>query len=363
MALPAQWTVAEPAQIVSTLLDALLGMLRLGFVFVRLHDPEGGDPFETMRAAEALQDRDFDLSVATAPLGLRGELGIVVAGCPRSDFPTQTERLLLDVAANQATFGLQRASRLREVERNSRVLVDSIPGLVAILTAAGEVDVVNHELVEYCGQPLEAMRQWGTNGTVHFDDLPRVGPVFTQAITAGDPYDFEARIRRFDGVYRWCQVRGLPLRDTNGGIARWYVLITDVDERKRAAEALAASERNLKLTIDTIPALAWSARPDGSAEFFNQHYLNFIGFSAEQASGWGWTAAVHPEDVNGLSATWQHIMASEEPGEAEARLRRDDGTYRWFLFRINPLRDEFGAIVKWYGVSTDIEDRKRAESS
>ena len=211
---------------------------------------------------------------------------------------------------------------LSESERSSRVIVDTIPGLVAILTADGEVDVVNHELVEYCGQPLEAMRQWGTNGTVHSDDLPRVGQVFTQAITAGDPYDFEARIRRFDGGYRWCQIRGLPLRDTNGRIARWYVLLTDIDERKHAEDALRASERNLKLITDTIPALAWSARPDGSADFFNQHYLDFIGLSADQASGWGWTAAVHPEDVNGLAATWQRIRVSEAPGEAEARLRR-----------------------------------------
>ena len=209
-------------------------------------------------------------------------------------------------------------------ERESRVMVDTIPGLVAILTPAGDVDVVNHELVEYCGQPLEAMRQWGMSGTVHSDDLPHVGQVFTQAIAAGDPYDFEARIRRFDGIYRWGQVRGLPLRDTNGRIARWYVVLTDIDQRKRAEDALRASERSLKLIIDTIPALAWSARPDGSAEFFNQHYLNFIGLSAKQASGWGWMAAVHPDDLNDLSATWQRIKASEAPGEAEARLRRHE---------------------------------------
>jgi PAS domain S-box-containing protein len=246
-------------------------------------------------------------------------------------------------------------------ERESRVIVDTIPGLVAILTAAGEVDVVNQELVEYCGQPLEAMRQWGTNGTVHLDDLPHVGQVFTPAIAAGDPYDFEARIRRFDGSYRWCQVRGLPFRDPAGQVVRWYVLLTDIDERKRAEEALRASERNLKLIIDTIPAMAWSRRPDGSVEFFNQHYLDFTGRSAEQATGWGWKTAVHPDDLNGLVATWERLVASTAPGEAEARLRRHDGQYRWFLFRANPLRDETGTIVKWFGINIDIDDLKRAE--
>ena len=176
------------------------------------------------------------------------------------------------------------------------------------------------------------------------------------------PYVFEARIRRFDGVYRWCQVRGLPLRDTAGQIVRWYVLISDVDDRKRAEHALLASERNLKLIVDTIPALAWSARPDGSADFFSQHYLDFIGLSTQQAGDWGWTAAVHPEDLDGLAMTWQRILASGRPGDAEARLRRKDGEYRWFLFRTNPLRDDTGNIVKWYGANTDIEDRKRAEA-
>ena len=185
--------------------------------------------------------------------------------------------------------------------------------------------------------------------------------LFTQSIASGEPFEIELRARRFDGVYRWFQSRGFPLQDTNGQIVRWYNLLIDIDERKRAEEALAASGRNLKLTIDTIPALAWTARPDGSAEFLNQHYLDFLGLSAEPASGWNWTSAVHPDDLAGLTATWQRLLASEAVGEAEARLRRYDGDYRWFLFRANPLRDETGSVVKWYGVNTDIEDRKRAE--
>src|SRR5262249_25488885 len=133
-------------------------------------------------------------------------------------------------------------------------------------------------------------------------------------------------------------------------------------ENARAEEALKRSERELKLTIDTIPALVWSAGPDGSVEFFNQHYLEFVGFSAGNASALGWTAAVHSDDLDGFSDTWRHIMASGEPGELEVRLRRFDGEYRWFLFRANPLRDEKGDIVKWYGLHTDIEARKRAEA-
>jgi PAS domain S-box-containing protein len=250
---------------------------------------------------------------------------------------------------------------LRESERESRLIVDSIPGLIAAFTPGGELEFVNRPIFEYFGKTLEELKRWGTDDTVHPEDNPRVVEVFTQSIASGDPFKVELRARRFDGVYRWFQSRGFPLRDPNGHIVRWYSLLIDIDERKGAEEALAASQRNLKLTIDTIPAMAWSARPDGSAEFVNQHYVDFTGLSAEQASGWGWTRAVHPEDIDGLTATWQHILASEAAGEAEARLRRHDGAYRWFFFRADPLRDESGAIVKWYGVSTDIEDRKRAE--
>ena len=250
---------------------------------------------------------------------------------------------------------------LRESERESRLIVDSIPGLIAAFTPAGEVEFVNRPILAYFGTTLEELKRWGSGGMTHPEDLPRVVEQFTRSIVSGDPFEFEVRARRFDGVYRWFQSRGFPLRDANGHIVRWYNLLIDIDERKRAEEALADRERNLKLIIDTIPALAWSARPDGSAEFFSQHYLDFIGLSAEQASGWGWTAAVHPDDLSGLGATWQRILASDAPGEAEVRLRRQDGEYRWFLFRVNPLRDEFGSIVKWYGTNTDIDDRRRAE--
>jgi PAS domain S-box-containing protein len=114
--------------------------------------------------------------------------------------------------------------------------------------------------------------------------------------------------------------------------------------------------------VDAIPTLAWSARPDGSAEFLNRRWLDYTGLSAEEALDWGWTAALHTEDRDRLMDFWRHLLASGEAGEIEARLRRYDGDYRWFLFRVEPVRDNHGGILKWYGANTDIEDRKRAEA-
>jgi PAS domain S-box-containing protein len=249
---------------------------------------------------------------------------------------------------------------LRESAHEARLIVDSVPGMVLIMTATGAVEFVNRQILDFLGKTLEELNS--LEMVIHPHDRSRVIDAWARSIATSEPLDVEHRVLRADGTYRWLHGRGLPLRDTSGNIVRWYTLLTDIDDRKHAEDAIRASERNLQLIIDTIPALAWSTRPDGWADFFNQHYLDFTGLSAEQASGWGWTVALHPDDRDGLATTWQRIMAAEAPGDAEARLRRHDGDYRWFLFRANPLRDESGAIVKWYGVNTDIEDRKRAEA-
>jgi len=132
---------------------------------------------------------------------------------------------------------------------------------------------------------------------------------------------------------------------------------------QKAAEALHLNERNLSLIINTIPTFAWSARPDGYRDFLNQRWLDYTGITKEQAAGWGWAEAIHPDDRQRVVEYWRSCLASGVPAETEARLRRFDGSYRWFLFRANPLQDESGRIVRWYGTNVDIEDRKRAEEA
>ncbi len=123
----------------------------------------------------------------------------------------------------------------------------------------------------------------------------------------------------------------------------------------------AASDDRFRLAIDTIPGLVWTAHPDGYIDFLNRRWLEYTGLTLEEASGWGWQAAVCPEDLPGLRDYWQSVLAAAAPGETEARLRRHDGVDRWFLFRAVPQYDERGNLIKWYGQTTDIEDRKRAE--
>jgi len=133
-------------------------------------------------------------------------------------------------------------------------------------------------------------------------------------------------------------------------------------EAKRTEDALRKSEDSLRMVIDTIPAMAWSVRPDGAVDFLNQRWLDYAGVSLEQYIR-APTGSIHPEDIPRVLEKWRADMAAGEPYEDEMRLRRADGEYRWFLIRTVPLRDEQGNIVKWYGTSTDIEDRKQAEDT
>jgi PAS domain S-box-containing protein len=126
---------------------------------------------------------------------------------------------------------------------------------------------------------------------------------------------------------------------------------------------LRRSEGELRDVLDSIPAIAWSALPDGSNSYINSRFVKYCGMLPEQVAGSGWHAATHPEDLERHNAKWLACVASGEPFEDEVRFRRADGRFRWHLQRGVPLRDEAGNIVKWYGVTTDIEDRKQAEEA
>jgi len=173
------------------------------------------------------------------------------------------------------------------------------------------------------------------------------------SLASGEPFEAEARVRWADGAYRWMLHRKMPLRDGEGNIVKWYGTSSDIEDLKRA-------EDRVRLIINTIPTMAWTVRPDGTVDFVNQRWLDYTGLSLEEEVEEP-TRAVHPEDLPRVMEKWLANMAAGEPSEDEMRLRRADGEYRWFLVRTAPLRDEQGNLVKWYGLSIDIEDRNRAE--
>ena len=240
-------------------------------------------------------------------------------------------------------------------------VIDTIPTLSWSMFPDGPNEFLSKRWHDYTGLSVEESRGWAWQTAFHPDDLPNLMEKWKEMLAAGEPGEQEARIRRYDGVYRWFLIRAAPFRDDSGNISRWYGTSTDIDDRKRAEDAVLANERNLGLIISTMPVLAWSAQSDGKVDFFNQRWLDYTGLSLAEARDWGWARVFHPEDLATVDNYWRSRIERGEPGEIEARLRRFDGSFRWFLFRANPLRAESGEIVKWYGTNTDIDDRKRAE--
>jgi len=250
---------------------------------------------------------------------------------------------------------------LRWNEQRLRLIVNSIPGMVCTLSAAGEVELLNRQVLEYFGKTTEELKNWAASDAVHPEDLPRVIDAWRRAIETGQPYDLELRQRRADGVYRWFQARALPARDNEGRLTGWYMLLTDIDDRKRAEETLRANEQSLRQIVDSIPGFVSTANAAGEIELVNRQVLEYFGKTAEEMKNWASSDAIHPDDRTRMIDAYRRAMETGQPLDLENRSRRADGVYRWIHVRFRPQRDAEGRIVRWYNLATDIDERKRAE--
>ena len=242
-------------------------------------------------------------------------------------------------------------------------IVESIPGMVALLTPTGDLEILNRQLLDYFGQTLDELRDWATNGTIHPEDLSYVIEVFSRSIASGSPYEIVQRFRRSDGAYRWFENRGFPLRDATGQIVRWCVLLTDVDERKQAEEALRKSERQFRLLVDTVPALVWRGTARGELDYLNQRAVEYLGHTTQSLANGRWLELVHPDHRDATVQRWLHAVNTGTSYEDVYPLRRADGQFRWIQSVGEPFRDVDGRITQWYGVIVDIDDQKRTEDA
>jgi PAS domain S-box-containing protein len=300
--LPAIWSGGEPSDIVGTLLDVVLRVLRLDFAYARFRESIYGTQIEMFRAAGSrdlktrpeeigdafsgwLADEPHrwpsrvpnpvgsgDVCVVPLRLGLQDEIGVIVAGSQRPDFPDETERLLLRVAANQAAIGLQEARLLSEQKRVARELdqrvaqrtrelataneelrqtIDAIPQAIVVLGPDGRTLDANAFFLDYTGLSLEEVRADDSRvRRFHPDDVTRVQEECRQALLRGEPFELEQRSRRKDGQYRWFLIRYNPVRDNDGSIIRWYATGTDIDDRKRAEERVQSENLALREDVD-----------------------------------------------------------------------------------------------------------------
>ena len=252
-------------------------------------------------------------------------------------------------------------AKIRLNERELRTLVEAIPAYVGTNLPDGSVDFISQSWLDYTGFSREQGMGWGWGSAIHPEDFDRVLANWRAAVAAGTPIEHELRCRRSDGTYHWFLYRALPLRDDGGSIVKWYGTLMNVDALKETESALQMREHELLGIIETIPSMLWSASPTGEVTHISQRVLEYSGMSFEDFPDLGWKNIIHPDDFDDTAKKFFRAIETGESYSAIHRLRRADGEYRWHHARGEPLRDPHGKIIQWYGLSIDIDERKRAE--
>src|SRR5712664_3150257 len=241
-------------------------------------------------------------------------------------------------------------------------ILDAIPAIAWCKRPDGSNEFVNQRWQEYTGIPAEEARGHGWQKAVHPEDLPKLSEKWAEIVASGTSGEFEGRLRRHDGAFRWVLARFEPVRNDTGEIVRWYGTSTDIDALKKAEEKLREDERALRRITDTIPQNIVVLDPDGIPIYANRATLDYTGLTLADVVSPDFRARIfHPEDLERVRDRRQAALAAGVPFEFELRTLSKDGQYRWFLTRYKPFHDEQGRLVSWYATGTDIDDRKRAE--
>lgn len=256
----------------------------------------------------------------------------------------------------------QAEAALATSEARYRALVEA--GALAVWTAGPDGGLRDGEdWAALTGQARSDATAWGWLDAIHPEDREWVRERWCTAVDRGEVYRAEYRLRRADGGWRWTAARAAPLRDASGAIAEWIGVNTDIEARKQAAQALAASEERFRTLAEAMPHLVWQTDARGDPDYINQRVQSYTGQDLVAMRDGGWLSILHPEDAPALARTWGVALAGGGEYDTDARIRSADGSYHWFRVRAAPVRDGEGVIRHWVGTCTDVEDRHRAEAA
>jgi PAS domain S-box-containing protein len=252
---------------------------------------------------------------------------------------------------------------LRASENNLRQFLDSIPALVLTLSAAGEIELFNPQVLDYFGKTAEDLRAWASGNFIHPDDMPRAIAAFTHSIATATPYYVEERCRRADGVYRWFRSEALPVRDAGGNVVGWSVLMTDIDDRKRAQEKLRRSEALLAQVQSVSLTGGFSWRVDTDDFTFSEEAYRVFEFEKDAPVTLQQIASrVHPEDIPLFSERIAGARSAGDNLDYEIRLRMPDGSVKYLHTISHEIRDPQGRL-EVIGAAQDITRRRLSEEA
>ncbi|WP_287366472.1 MASE1 domain-containing protein, partial [Mesorhizobium sp.] len=378
-------TQLPPAQRVEA---GVLGLIFLGVAAFSLSDVYLPTPYIIMPpllwAAARFEFRGAAvaltlLALITMALTISGDSQFV--GAP--EFQRQRQvmlQLFLAISAFSALIvaAISRQRQLalvtsRDRERELSQLVDMVPSHVWRLAPDGEPIFFNKRMVEFLGLDVADLDKPGMSRlgavieTVHPDDAVAFGDTLRQCLTTGEVFAMRYRLRRLDGTYCWMSSRAEPLRDQDGRIAQWYGLCHDIDDQMHAEEALRRSEQQLRQMIDALPIRAFSTTPTGGPVRFNKRYEDYLRTVIPDLDALEEPRIarlvqdlLHPDDAPEVQRRVRKCFETGDTFVMRYRRREADGAYHWAEGRMEPLRDQDGAIVQWYGINLDIDDEMRA---
>ncbi|MDB5271030.1 MAG: hypothetical protein JWP58_4070 [Hymenobacter sp.] len=253
----------------------------------------------------------------------------------------------------------ERTEELTRSRTDFAALADKMSQLAWMADATGHIFWYNQRWYDFTGTTLATMQGAGWQAVHDPELIEGVNARYLAAIRAGQPWEDTFPLRRHDGEYHWFLSRARPIRDPDTGeVVRWFGTNTDVTELRNLQTQLAASEEEQRIQAESIPQQVWTARPDGTVDFYNHRTAAYVGEPMEKDGAAHWLSFVHPDDRAHMQERWQAAIASQRYYEAEFRLRRYDGQYRWFLGQAQARRTPGGHILKWYGTNTDVHQQR-----
>ncbi|SEG15906.1 hypothetical protein SAMN04488115_103416 [Bosea lathyri] len=263
---------------------------------------------------------------------------------------------------------------LREREKHLEQLIDTVPAMIWSMSAEGRPIYLNRRIMEVTGATLDTVK--ASDGSlslkkmIHPNFWELAEKTFARSVATGAPYDIKYLQHRAGGTYRWTQTRAEPLCDEAGKIIRWYGVSVDIHDLITTQTELNLRKQELTRLIDLVPSFLWRLTPTGAPNFFNRRFIDFLGIDdgdLEQSRTERYAAAlkvaIHPDDASRVWAEIKDCLSSGRPYAMRYRLRRHDGVYRWMDGRAEPLLDDDGGIIQWYGLSHDIDDQLRVEEA